>query len=293
MNDPSMDEINSLSEKYGFNSDYLTSVLDPDEVSRSEWLEQNSSDNPILISLLYPLKSKNSNYDYSYHTRTISIILMEDVLITATESTPSFVHEMFEHYTSTEMEIPLKLSYIVIKICWLVTRRYIDYLKSINSRIDMLHEQLKTSTRSELMIELSLLQKNIVYFDTAINENHPVLESISTSPALNSDDISRERIHDVLVENHQAEKMMYQSREMTQVLGDAFTGIISNNLNIVMKILTSLTIIVTIPTITAGIWGMNVSLPFEKHHSGFWIVMGITLVLCIIATWWLRKKDLI
>ena len=87
--------------------------------------------------------------------------------------------------------------------------------------------------------------------------------------------------------------MMYQSREMTQVLGDAFTGIISNNLNIVMKILTSLTIIVTIPTITAGIWGMNVALPFADHQKGFWIVMGITVLLCIISAWWLRKKDLI
>ncbi len=293
MNSPSIDEINSISEKYGFNSDYLTSVLDPDEVSRSEWLEQDSNDNPILISFLYPIKKESTKYNNSFETRTMSIVLMDDVLITATENTPSFINNMFENYTSEEQGAHFKLNYIVIEICWQITRRYINYLKSINARIDVLHEQLKTSTRSELMIELSLLQKSIVYFDTAINENHPILEGISTSPILNSDKISRDRIHDVLVENHQAEKMMYQSREMTQVLGDAFTGIISNNLNIVMKILTSLTIIVTIPTITAGIWGMNVALPFADHQKGFWIVMGITVLLCIISAWWLRKKDLI
>ena len=139
---------------------------------------------------------------------------------------------------------------------------------------------------------ISQLQESLVRFEIALEENDKVIAAISQTEAFNKNEDLREWQRDIQIESHQAKKMVIQEARMLNQLNNTFSSIISNNLNVTMKILTSLTIILTVPTIISGLWGMNVSLPFENNPVGFWIVILLTTALSLGIAYLLNRKDL-
>ena len=136
------------------------------------------------------------------------------------------------------------------------------------------------------------LEKSLVYFSTSLKGNEMVMEKLLRQHSiLQQYPDDNELLEDVIIENKQAIEMCTIYRDIINGTTDAFASIISNNLNITMKVLTSLTAVLSIPTIVASLWGMNVGgIPFAGNPFGFWLVLGVAVILAVIAFFFMYKK---
>ena len=136
------------------------------------------------------------------------------------------------------------------------------------------------------------LEKSLVYISTSLKGNEVVLERLLRMSFIRKYPDDTDLLEDVIIENKQAMEMCTIYRDILAGTMNAFASVISNNLNVFMKALTIITIILTIPTLIASLWGMNVPVPLANHPFGFWIVLGISILLCLIATIYMKKKKM-
>ncbi len=288
----SEEEMLQIAARYDLPPDYLTSTLDPDEVSRAENLEQDSVELPVLILLLYPTLNKVENVSEYFITRTISVILTADKLITCVTKNPDFLEDILENRYDLINDLE-DIQGLVIEIAWRVSKSFVLASKTVRVQVDELQTALPKSSKTEHLLRLADLDKSIVYLKTAVDENRAILEGMFEAPYLAHQDREKAWLHDVLVENYQAVYMAIQTNNMLEQLDSAFSGIIQNNLNVIMKVLTSLTIIITIPTIISGYWGMNVDMPFMNNPLAFLFTLILTALLMVAAVILLKRKDLL
>jgi magnesium transporter len=140
-------------------------------------------------------------------------------------------------------------------------------------------------------MELLKYQKSLTYFATALRSNEVMMERVQRTQIFNYYEEDQDLLEDVLTENQQAIQMTNINTEILSSMMDAFASIISNNLNGVMKVLAALTIILNLPTIVAGFYGMNVRLPGAEHPLAFLSVFGIAIALTAVATFIFYKRD--
>ena len=143
------------------------------------------------------------------------------------------------------------------------------------------------------LIQLLNLQNSLIYITTSLKSNEIVMEKTLRGKILKMYEEDEDILEDAIIENKQAIEMSKTYSDILTSTMDAYSSIISNNLNGVMKFLTSLTILISVPTLIASIWGMNVELPFSRTPYGFVILIGISLFVAIIAYIWLKRKDMI
>lgn len=285
-------EMLQIARQYDLPLDYLTSTLDPDEVSRSEYLEQESIKHPVLILLLFPAQDEDNTDNGNFVTQAISIILTADILITCVKNNPGFLEDILANRFELINDLA-DIHGIVIEIAWRISKSFVQATKTVRVEMDELQDNLRKSTKTEHLLRLAELDKSVIYLNTALEENKPVLEGMSAAPYLVHQDQEKAWLHDVLVENYQADRMADQTNKMLKQYDSTFSSIIQNNLNVIMKVLTSLTIIITIPTIISGYWGMNVGLPFKDHSLAFFFTLLLTILLMVVAIVLLRRKDLL
>ena len=167
------------------------------------------------------------------------------------------------------------------------------YLKKINKETDKAEIKLQNDLRNEELMKLLSLEKSLVYFTTSLKSNELVMERLLRGSYLKLYEDDKDYLEDAIIENKQAIEMVTITRDILSGTTNAYASIISNNLNIVMKFLASVTIVFSIPTIVSGIWGMNVKgIFFENNEYGFIIVIFIALILSLLAYIWLKKKDM-
>ncbi|MFL2100115.1 magnesium transporter CorA family protein [Desemzia sp. FAM 23991] len=283
-------ELNNLVNLYDFPIDYLTGAFDNDEVSRYEKLDPSYDDTPSLIVLLYPKKIKNRLNLTEYITRPLSIILTNDTLITATNETPEFLTLFMEPDSDKIGDCDTNFEF-VLKVSMVIASLFITYLKEINEATEDLEVQLKKSSKSQHLFDLMELQKSLVFLDSALNSNHPVISRLKELENFTKKAKDEDLLRDVMVENYQAEVMAAKTDKLLNQLSSTFSSVISNNLNIIVKFLTSITFILTIPTIIGSLWGMNVPVPFEQSPFGFWILLFATVLLAAVTAYWMKKND--
>jgi magnesium transporter len=169
--------------------------------------------------------------------------------------------------------------------------RYLTHLREINRMTEAIEDQLQKSTRNREVLELLKYQKSLTYFATALRANEVMMERVQRTQIFNYYEEDQELLEDVLTENQQAIQMTNIATELLAAMMDAFASIISNNLNAVMKALAAITIIISLPTIVASFYGMNVDLPFQTHPLAFWLTVGISAVLICVAVLIFYKRD--
>ena len=152
---------------------------------------------------------------------------------------------------------------------------------------------LKNSMKNRELLKLLSLEKSLVYITTSLRSNEAVMERTLKIKNIKLYDEDEDILEDAIIENKQAIEMSKVYSDILNGTMDAYASIISNNLNGVMKSLTSITIIIAVPTMIASFWGMNVKLPFEGNILGFWIMIFIATLLTIISVVWLKKKDML
>jgi magnesium transporter len=280
---PSSDETHALLKHFDLPEDFITDLQDTDENSRVEY-----DDGATLIIVRVPLYYKHRSTSISFTTAPLGIIAVQDKLITIS----FYDNEVLTQYLDCKHR-PFKITQqsFLLQINLRTAIYYLKFLKEINRRTNAIENELHQSMRNKELIRLLTMEKSLVYFSTSLKSNEIILERLQRSRWLNQDPDAEDMVEDAIIENKQAIEMANIHSSILSGMMDAFASIISNNLNVVMKFLTSITIILALPTLIASIYGMNVHLPFQEQPFAFALVMGLSVALTIVLVLiFIRKK---
>lgn len=287
MTNPSATELVQISEACKIDIDHLRAPLDEEERSRIE-----VEDEYTLVLVDIPTVEKRNNKD-RYVTMPLGIIIAEKVIITTcleeTKVLKSFMDGRVRDFFT------FKKTRFILQILYKNATVFLQYLRIIDRKSEEVEHKLHISTRNSELIELLELEKSLVYFTTSLRSNEVVFEKMLKIDKIKQYPEDTELLEDVIIENKQAIEMSNIYSGILSGTMDAFASVISNNLNIVMKFLATVTIVMAIPTMIASFFGMNVSgIPGSTQPGGygFFIVVGSTLIVTIIVAMIFRKKDL-
>jgi magnesium transporter len=277
------EEFSELSTNLDIPLDFLADSLDIDERSRFE-----EEDNVKLIVIKTPTENNSFNESDAYYiTIPICIILTHNQIITVN----SFENGAIKKFLNTfQNRHPDNRKMMVLKIFEKITQTYMESLKEINQRRNVLEQKLYASNRNEELLELMRIQKSLVYFVTALRSNEMMLIKIVRTNFLGLNEEEKEFLEDLIVDISQGLEMANIYTNILSSTLDAFASIISNNLNNVLKRLTSITIILSLPALVTGIYGMNVPIPYSDSPHAFYIPIILSVSISIVISWYFMKK---
>ncbi|MDD4224208.1 MAG: magnesium transporter CorA family protein [Candidatus Cloacimonetes bacterium] len=280
---PTADEIKALLDEFGLPEDFITDLQDADENSRVEYDE-----GALLVIMRVPLYYKHRSASLSFTTAPLGVIAVQDKLITVS----FFDNEVLSVFLDCKHK-PFRITQqsFLLRIALRTSLYFLRFLKEINRRTNKIESELSQSLRNQELFRLLRLEKSLVYFSTSLKSNEIILERLQRSRWLNQDPEAEDLVEDVIIDNMQAIEMANIHSSILSGMMDAFASIISNNLNVVMKFLASMTIILAVPTLIASVYGMNVNLPFQRSPAAFAIVMGISVLASLtLVLIFIRKK---
>lgn len=279
---PSEDELRTVSATLGVEPSFLRAALDAEETSRID-----SEEGQTLIIVDTPAMEKDDT-GVVYSTLPMGIIVTGKHIITVCLRETSVVRDLQDGLVKGVLT--QQRTRFILNVLLLVAKRYLQYLKQIDKTYNYMERQLYKSQRNKELIQLLDLEKSLVYFNTSLKANEVTLEKILRGRIVTLYDEDQDLLEDVLIEVRQAIEMANIYSSIISGMMDAFASVISNNLNVIMKVLTSITILLTIPNIVFGFYGMNVAgLPLEQF---FWFPLLIAVVLIAVTAVLLKKKDL-
>ena len=285
---PSQQECESLAETLNVDIDDIKAALDEEESSRIELQDGYSL-------ILVDIPTTEIRHDkQSYTTIPLGIILTQDIIVTVcTEDTP--VLKNFVQNRVKEFSTKKRLRF-VYQILYRTATIYQMNLRIIDKRRTEIEERIGEHTEDVDLIDLHELESTLVYFATSLRANGVVLDRLTRYKRLEQYPEDKELLGDVIVENQQAIEMTSIYRDIINGTRELMSSVIDNRLNNVMKYLTSITIVMAIPTVISGIYGMNVDerwMPFADTPHGFLMICVLTLLICIITMFVLRKKKML
>lgn len=280
---PTEDEISYLISNYKIEQEFLRSSLDEEESSHID--HENDT---TLIVIDSPTVNK-SGKNLTYYTNPLSMIITPENLITISIKENSIMEEFAEgllknSYTDQKYHLALQM---MLRMAG----KYLKYLNQINRITQQVESELKTSMKNQELIQFLEIEKSLVYFSASLKSITIMIGRMARSKFINLNEEESELLEDVMIEFKQALEMSEIYLNILSGTMDAFSSIISNNLNIVMKILASITLILSIPTIVSGIYGMNnPGIPMMEYA---WFPFVLTFVLMFIAWAILKKKNML
>ena len=287
LTDPTATEIFDIAQKYDIEVDDLRAPLDEEERSRIE-----AEDNYTLILVDIPVIEERNDKDW-YGTIPLGIIVTENTIFTiCTEDTPilsSFMEGRVRNFSTG------KRTRFILQILYKNASMFLHYLRIIDKKSEQVESKLHKSQKNQELIELLELEKCLVYFTTSLRSNEVVLEKLMKTERIRHYPEDEELLEDVIIENKQAIEMANIYSNILSGTMDAFASVISNNLNIIMKFLSTITIVMSVPNIVFSAYGMNVNskgMPFASSPFGFWIAILIAAGICLIVALIFKKKDM-
>ncbi|MCR5451641.1 MAG: magnesium transporter CorA family protein [Lachnospiraceae bacterium] len=288
LTDPSYEECTDVSEAFGMDIADVRAALDDEESSRI-----SLEDDYTLILVDIPSAEVRNNRR-TYTTIPLGILIKEGVLITVcaeeTAVLSSFIDRRVRDFSTKKQ---MRFMYQILYNCSVL---YQSLLRSIDRKRTEIEERIDKVTEDSDLVDLHELESNLVYFATSLRANGVVLDRLTRYGRLKQYEEDRELLDDVIIENKQAIEMTGIYRDIINGTRELLSSVINNRLNNVMKYLAAITIVMSIPTIISGLWGMNVSgkwMPFSETPFGFGIICIFTLVLCIAVLIILRKKRML
>jgi magnesium transporter len=279
---PSEEELQTLIDTLHVEPDFLRAALDEEETSRID-----TEDGQTLIMIDTPAVER-SDTAVVYSTQPLGIIVTQTHIITVSLRESSVIRD-FTGGLVKGVSTAKKTSFI-LHILLRVAKRYLQYLKQIDKLYNHMERQLYKSQRNKELIQLLDLEKSLVYFNTSLKANEVTLEKILRGRIVTLYEEDHDLLEDVLIEVRQAIEMANIYSSIISGMMDAFASVISNNLNVIMKVLTSITILLTIPNIVFSFYGMNVlHLPLDQF---WWFPLGLSVLLVGVIAVVLKKKDL-
>ena len=285
---PSENEIKKVCESIQIQEDFIRDALDYEEKARIDYEED---DNTTLFVVDVPIIEKNEDNDI-YTTMPLGMIVVRDDFFVTVSLKKNKIIEDFEKKKIKNFQTYRKTR-AIFQILYLNSSYYLNYLKQINKETEIAEYILKNSMKNKELLKLLSLEKGLVYFTTSLKSNELVMEKTMRGKIIKLYEEDEEILEDAITENRQAIEMAQIYSNILNGTMDAYASIISNNLNGVMKFLTSITIVLAVPTMISSFWGMNVGLPFQNSPFGFVVMILVSVILTLLVTWWLKKKDML
>ena len=285
------ERLEKLSVELNIPYDFLIDSVDINERSRYERDEDTNAKLIVINTPIINTKETKIESEATYITVPIGIILIEDNIVTISSHANSLV-EWFEKNTLKNLNAEDR-GLFVLKIFERNVSYYLHYLKEMNKRMNKIEKEIYNSSRNEDLNQLLNIQKSLVYFLNDLRANELVMMKIHRTDYLNlgHESDSLDFLQDIMIDNSQALEMANVYTNILNGTMDAFASIISNNLNHVMKRLTSVTIVLMLPTLIASFYGMNVKLPLASHPAAFIIAIITSLILSSLLIWvFLRNR---
>ena len=283
---PSEEELQEIAAATKIQMDFLTAPLDEEEKSRIE-----IEDDQILILVDIPFLRSNKDYD----TLPLGIIITENCITTVCLEPNAVTAEFGAH--NTKMWSTFKKTRFLFQILFKSATLYLKYIRIIIRRTDELEKHLRQSMQNSELFNLLDLQKSLTYFSTSLRSNYIVMEKLlrlrsatQSRHLIKLYEEDEDLLEDVIIEYKQAVEMVEMYSHILNSMMEVFASIISNNLNLVMKFLATMTIVLAIPTLVSSMWGMNVPVPFANNPWGFAIVLIFALGVSGAAAYLLWKR---
>ena len=284
---PSEIEIKKVCENINIQEDFIRDALDFEEKAR---IDTEEDDNTILFVVDVPIIEKNEE-NQIYTTMPLGMIVVRDDFFITVSLRKNKIIEDFEKRKIRNFQT-YKKSRFIFQILYLNSSYYLTHLKQINKETEIAEYILKNSMRNKELLKLLSLEKSLVYFTTSLKSNELVMEKTMKGKIIKLYEDDEDILEDAIIENRQAIEMAKIYSDILNGTMDAYASIISNNLNGVMKTLTSITIVLAVPTMISSFWGMNVPVPFQYNKFGFLIMILLAIVITLVVTWWLKKRDM-
>jgi magnesium transporter len=278
---PEAKEIGDLAEKFSFEKDFITDALDIEERARFE-VEGGT----LLIILKVPYKYEEGKRKIPFSTVSLGLVVGKEHVILVSRSPIPFIERMIEKNAFS----PKKKTQLVFLVFFRNSEVFLKSLEEINMTLDQIEERLHESTRNVELERLMQLEKSLVYFSTSLRTNQVMIERLLRSPLLVKYEEDTDLLEDTLVENSQAIEMTNIYSNILSSMMDAYASVISNNLNIVLKILTVVTILMQVPTIIASIYGMNVPLPLQTSPYALPLIILWVAIASVVVVYLFRYK---
>ena len=284
---PSEEEIKEVCDNLNIKDDFIKYSLDYEEKARIDI----EDDGTMLFIVDIPIIEKENDSEI-YTTMPIGMIVVrDDYFITVSLKNNSIIKEI-ENKVYKNI-VTYKKSRLIFQILYQNAATFLNLLKRISKETEIAESVLKSSMKNKELLKLLNLEKSLVYFTTSLKSNEVVMEKTLRGKIIKLYDEDEDILEDAIIENKQAIEMSKIYSDILNGTMDAYASIISNNLNGVMKFLTSITIILSIPTMVASFWGMNGEVPMQNNKLGFLIIMIFSVLSAIIAMIWLKKKDML
>lgn len=285
---PTSEEAEAVAEALNVDIDDVKAALDLEERSRIE-LE----DGYTLILVDIPT-TELRHEKQSYTTIPLGIILTQDVIVTVcTEDTPVLKNFVMNRVKEFSTKKRLRFVY---QILYRTASIYQANLRIIDKRRTEIEERIGEDTEDSDLVDLHELESTLVYFATSLRANGVVLDRLTRYKRLEQYPEDKELLDDVIIENQQAIEMTSIYRDIINGTRELMSSVIDNRLNNVMKILTTITIVMAIPNIISGVYGMNVAkqwMPFSETPYGFLIICGVIALSCLVTLLVLHKKKML
>ncbi|MDZ4846059.1 MAG: magnesium transporter CorA family protein [Chitinophagales bacterium] len=283
------EDLEKISKELEIPLDFLTDSIDLEERSRYEY-----EDNVKLLVLNTPVLNEENllpDNNAMYVTIPIGVILMEDKILTISPfNNPvidSFINKRVKNFDTGNR------SRFIIQMLDRNVYYFLHYLKQINNKRNLFEEELFESSRNKELAQMMNLQKSLVYFVTTLRANELMMMKVQRTDFLKIEDDGelQDVLRDVIVDNSQALDMSNVYANILNGTLDVFASVISNNLNTVMRRLTSVTILLMVPTLVASFYGMNVHLPGEANPYAVYLLFLASLLLAFVLGWYFLRKQ--
>ncbi len=279
--DPTLEERNWIEENAPLVAEYLSDSLDLDELSRVE-----KEDDYLLVVIRLP-HFRGVEHDSPFTTIPLLIIQTETNIFTICKEEnviiQEFIRERIKGFSTA------KKNKFLLQLMFKTAGKYLLHLRNINKIVERLEDELESSLRNREIFELLKYEKALIYYMTALQANGAMMERLRRLRIFSSFEEDEDLLEEVMIENQQAIQM---TNITTRVLGqmmEAYSSVINNNMNNVMKTLTFVTICLAIPTLFASLYGMNVPLPFAETTTAFWFILTLSASLVLVVFFMFRR----
>lgn len=277
---PTEEELNRVEQELGVEPSFLRAALDSEEAPRID-----KEEGQLLLIVDAAIRSEDKQQFYI--TIPMGIIILKQHIITVC-LTDDTVLEAFKKPGVKDFYTQFKTRF-VLQILYRNAAQYLTDLKVLDKMSTRLERTLHDSLRNRELLEMLKIEKSLVYFSTSLRGNETVLERLLRQDLIKNYPEDADFLDDVIIENKQAIEMCNVYVTILTSTMDAYASVISNNQNNVMKILTSVTLVMAVPTIVSGYFGMNVPVPMSIENEAFWLIIAGTTVFMIVLIYILHK----
>ena len=278
---PNNDDFEFLTQTLNVPESFLNDIADTDERPRTD-----TEGNWLLTILRIPVQNKQ-NGSLPFDTVPIGIITNNEIIVSVCYHNTDLLPDFIEHTRRKGIVVRNKLD-LIFRIIYSSAVWFLKYLKQINIDISAAEKELERSIRNEDLLRLMRLQKTLVYFNTSIRGNEVMIGKLRTI-FQDTDYLDTELVEDVIIELKQALNTVNIYSDILTGTMDAFASIISNNVNTIMKRMTSLSIVLMLPTLIASFYGMNVDIHLEEVPFAFSLIVLFSIGLSTLAFVIFRK----